>query len=454
MTPLSSSAHPDEVLRHVLIADPDRSIDRALRPLLAREGLCCRRVGTWGEASLSCARSLPAVLIASARLPDGSGYDLVNHLRCLDGGHRSAALILRPAGGADDLTAAVHCGADGSFPKPVDWDLLMRRLQYLLQPRCKVGRILAVENDPEYVPALRQVLEGAGHRLWICSDPQRFALDLERFRPDLVLMSALSAGPSGYSLLRWLRQQEQYATVPALMMATRGELAARIETARAGGDDHLVKPVPPELLLSAVEGRLERSRYLNDLINQDGLTGLLHGTALMERARAHVERMRRFPPHRAVWAMIDLDHFKAINDRYGHGAGDGVLIALAALLRRNLRQSDSIGRAGGEEFALLLDGSSEKAAAGVVERLRQEFGATVHAGAARSAFQTTLSAGVARLRRDMTVLDWREAADSALYAAKSAGRNRVEIALPAIAPRVTLVRQRARKSPPACEELS
>jgi diguanylate cyclase (GGDEF)-like protein len=299
-----------------------------------------------------------------------------------------------------------------------------------LQPRAGAGRILAVEDDPGHASVLREILEGAGHQLWICDDPRRFSADLGRVRPEIVLLSTLASGASAYDLLRWLRQQERYATLPALFITTHGELHARIATARAGGDDHLVKPIPRDLLLSAVEGRLERSRYLNDLLNLDGLTRLLHGTALMERAREHLERKRRTPEHRAVWVIIDLDHFKAINDRHGHGAGDSALVALAALLRRNLRQGDSIGRCGGDEFAILVDGSTEDAARGVVERLRQEFSAIVHPGAAGSgaSFQATLSAGLAALRSGMTLVDWREAADAALYGAKAAGRNRVEAA--------------------------
>jgi diguanylate cyclase (GGDEF)-like protein len=433
--PPPTSAHSEELSPYVLIADPDESVHCTLRPLLEREGLDCQSVRTCDDGSRRCACSLPTVLIAGAQLPDGSGYTLVDRLRRRHGGHRSAALILRPAGGADDLAAAVRCGADGSFPKPVDAGLLMRRLHHLLQPRSEAGRILALEDDLEHAADLRKVLEEAGHRLWICDDPRRFPEELGRVRPEVVLMSILASAAGAYELLRWLRQQEKYATLPALLMATHGEIQARIAAARAGGDDYLVKPVPRALLLSAVEGRLERSRYLNDLLNQDGLTHLLHGTALMERAREHVERQRRNPEHRAVWVVIDLDHFKAINDRHGHGAGDGVLVTLAALLRRNLRQGDSVGRCGGEEFAILVDRSQEDTAKGIVERLRQEFAAIDHPGAAGSgtSFRATLSAGLAGLRPGMTLVDWRQAADIALYAAKAAGRNRVEAAGPGLA---------------------
>src|SRR5579863_7178637 len=110
--------------------------------------------------------------------------------------------------------------------------------------------------------------------------------------------------------------------------------------------------------------------------------------------------------------------------------------ALAALLRRSLRQGDSIGRCGGEEFAVLIGRSGEEAAHHVVERLRREFAALEHPAPAGSglSFQTTLSAGLAALRSGMSLVDWRETADAALYAAKARGRNRVELALPAIVP--------------------
>jgi diguanylate cyclase (GGDEF)-like protein len=123
--------------------------------------------------------------------------------------------------------------------------------------------------------------------------------------------------------------------------------------------------------------------------------------------------------------MIDVDHFKSVNDRFGHPVGDRVLAALAALLRRRLRQSDRVGRYGGEEFATLIEDLPEHEVVRLVERLLAEFGAMEHHAADGETFKATFSAGVAMLRPGMTLDDWKKAADDALYAAKKGGRNRV-----------------------------
>jgi diguanylate cyclase (GGDEF)-like protein len=124
--------------------------------------------------------------------------------------------------------------------------------------------------------------------------------------------------------------------------------------------------------------------------------------------------------------MLDIDHFKQINDLYGHQAGDRVLKELSALLRRHVRRSDMIGRYGGEEFAILLDNVHENDAVRLMLRLLREFSLIDHVAPNGSLFHATFSVGVARLDAPGMGLDgWVNAADGALYAAKKAGRNRV-----------------------------
>jgi diguanylate cyclase (GGDEF)-like protein len=127
--------------------------------------------------------------------------------------------------------------------------------------------------------------------------------------------------------------------------------------------------------------------------------------------------------------MMDLDAFKSVNDRFGHAVGDRVLVAFAALLRRQLRHADVVGRYGGQEFSLLLEGLREPDVARLADRLRAEFGATEHDAPDGTRFRVTLSAGIATLASPRTsVEDWKRAADDALYAAKAQGRDRVALA--------------------------
>ena len=126
-----------------------------------------------------------------------------------------------------------------------------------------------------------------------------------------------------------------------------------------------------------------------------------------------------------VLVLIDLDHFKQVNDTYGHTVGDRVLAGLASLLRRRLRQTDTIGRYGGEEFAVLIDDLKKAEAVRLMNRLLEEFSHFEHRAPSGKSFYVTFSAGIAMLNRNMSLGQWIEAADKALYVAKNEGRARV-----------------------------
>ena len=422
-----AAAIPARRPAQILVVDDDPVMRAFLIRRVEQEGLAARGAATKAEALQALERGLPAGLIVDVLLPDGSGYELVSAVRARPGGDGPAILIVSVLADFPDKVEAVHCGADGFFEKPVDWEVLMRRLLHLLdRNRPEPGRVLAVEDDPHQSSFLRTVLASAGYEVRICDDPRRFEADLLSFRPDLVLMDIVLPEVRGYDLARFLRQDERYATLPIIFLTTEGQVEARIETARAGGDDHLTKPIEPILLLTTVAARMERARVLQSLIGRDGLTRLLNQASFLERAAATLVRRRRARDRATAWVMIDVDHFKTVNDRYGHPAGDRVLSALATLLRGRLRQSDTVGRYGGDEFAVLLDDLDEADALRLLRRLLAEFAAQTHQAPGGAAFQVTFSAGIAMLDATNMDLDgWRQAADSALYAAKAAGRNRV-----------------------------
>jgi diguanylate cyclase (GGDEF)-like protein len=229
---------------------------------------------------------------------------------------------------------------------------------------------------------------------------------------------------TGYEVTRYLRQTEPYTILPVLVLTTKAQAQLRVEALRAGGDDYLVKPVAPEVLLTTVAARLERSRQLRALLARDGLTHLLTRTAFQERLQTAIAKKRRTPTASTAFVMIDIDHFKVVNDTHGHLAGDRVLVAVSSLLRRRLRPADAVGRFGGEEFSLLLEDVDADAAQNLVSRLLAEFSALDHPGKDGIVFRVTFSAGIAMLQpQSMTVEVWQHVADSALYAAKAAGRN-------------------------------
>jgi diguanylate cyclase (GGDEF)-like protein len=172
-----------------------------------------------------------------------------------------------------------------------------------------------------------------------------------------------------------------------------------------------------------VETRIERARQIRRDLDHDNLTGLLNRNAFLRRVKDRIRRANGSP---AALAILDIDHFKQINDNNGHAYGDQVLSRLASFLRTHLRVSDSVCRYGGEEFTMLIDDATEEEAAQLIDRMRDEFMATAHMTASGKAIFATYSAGVVTLPRDIEAIPRAfEAADAALYRAKAEGRNRV-----------------------------
>lgn len=426
------AAAPPAVFRtpfDILIVDADPGARAALTRLAGGEGMTTREAGSRAEAMAELSRRLPNGAIVESRLPEGPGFELVEHLRRLPAGDSLAILMVGEPSSFANRVDAIHCGADGYFDKPLRPEVVMRRLEHLLERgRSETPRILSVEDDPDQADFIRGVMESAGYSVRVCSDPTNLDSDLSVFRPDLVLLDVQLPGTDGFAIARLIRQQEAHAALPILFLTTRAHLDSQIESMRAGGDDYLVKPVAPGLLLSAAAARIERARFLKSLLERDGLTRLLTHTAFLERARAMAEERSRDPRTPVAMILVDLDGFKSLNDRYGHPTGDAVLCSLAGLMRRRVRQSDLVGRLGGDEFAAIIENIREKEAVRLLERMRQEFSGMDHASADGSRFQVTFSAGMAMLEPGMDAGLWRERADAALYSAKSKGRNRIAAA--------------------------
>jgi len=402
---------------------------RSLLPRLRLAGFDVREAHGETEALRMIETALPDAVIADVELQEGSGHRLAEAVRRLPLGNQVAVILAGPRHGLCDHGAAIYSGADTVLEQPVDWERVTRQVMQLHAGRISAGRVLTVDDNARHADLVREILEAEGYEVRWCGDPRRFGAELDAFHPHLVLMDVLMPGTTGYDLVRLLRGNERYAGLPVLFLTTQGQIAARIAVVRAGGDDHFVKPVSRSLLVSAVKARIERSRRMQDLLETDGLTRLLTRSALLDRARAIVAGERTNPRRPPVWVMIDLDHFKSINDCHGHAAGDRVLTAAGSLLQRRLRTCDVVGRYGGEELTVLLEGLSPDDALRLADRLRTELASEEFAGQDGSPpFHATFSAGVAPLSPGMSWEDWRDAADRALYEAKHAGRNRVVLA--------------------------
>jgi diguanylate cyclase (GGDEF)-like protein len=233
---------------------------------------------------------------------------------------------------------------------------------------------------------------------------------------------------NGIDLARMIRQDRRHLSVPIVFLSAEGDTQTQIRARRFGGDDFISKRIDRTLLVQLVELRVERARVLRSLIERDGLTGLVDHARFVERAGQELARSRRTGAG-CTLVLIDIDHFKSVNDTWGHQAGDFALKRLSSALSAWLRRTDVVGRYGGEEFAALMLDTTAEQAAPVIDGFRRHF-AELDLVASAGTFRMTFSAGLADGRGVADTAAFIAAADEALYRAKREGRNRIVVADP------------------------
>ncbi|MCK6546599.1 diguanylate cyclase [Myxococcota bacterium] len=316
--------------------------------------------------------------------------------------------------------------------------------------------VLIVDDEPDVLDSLRMILELEGFDVRPALDADE-ALD-ELDGADLVLTDMSMPGATGLELLEEIRRRKPH--LPIAMMTAHASVDVALKAMQAGAYDYLLKPYQAEEIILKVKLGLRLSRYehelrarneelertqaelrelntrleaanvlLERLATTDALTGLANRRKLMERLDQELAKSRRYD-ERVSLVLLDVDHFKRINDRFGHPVGDRVLAELAELIQERARETDLAARIGGEEFAVLLSSTGREGATELAEDLRERVEAHAFEGVGR----VTVSLGVAthvpekRKAGDPPSSKLFAAADQALYRAKGEGRNRVRAA--------------------------
>ncbi|MFV8569735.1 diguanylate cyclase [Marinobacter sp. SBS5] len=327
----------------------------------------------------------------------------------------------------ESLYQVAEQGATAYFSEPLDMPALAERIESLALERGArpQGRVLIVDDDKELGERYCLVLSNAGMKTKLVSDPTKMMSALSAFEPDIVLMDVQLRAHSGVTLARMIRYEPRWLGLPIVYLSSEDNPETQLDALAKGADEFLVKPVTDEYLIRSVRIRCYRARQLSDLMNRDSLTGLLKHSLIKQEVERELARCRR-AGHLSCVVMLDLDHFKRVNDTWGHGQGDIVIRTLAHLLRNRLRESDTIGRYGGEEFLVVLSDCSAEQAAELIDDIRIRFSELVFTSGDDS-FHVTMSAGVAAINDYPLASEAIEAADQALYERKQAGRNGVTV---------------------------
>ncbi len=370
----------------------------------------------------------PAAIVMDVVFPEGNlaGIEMIHQLKQ----EYPSTVPVMFISVRDDVVSrlqAVRAGGSAYFTKPLNVAALIDKLDSLTtceQP--EPYRVLIIDDDPDVCSFYACLLQQHNMITTCVNNPLQFSQALFEFRPDLILMDVYMPECNGLELASVIRLQETYDGIPIVFLSNETDIEKQLAAMHRGGDDFLSKSMQPEHLVSVLESRACRSRIVRASMMRDSLTGLLNHTEIKERLYREVLYARRRQSALA-FAMVDIDHFKSVNDTYGHPTGDCVIKSLTRVLQQRLRKTDIIGRYGGEEFAIMLPDTSGPAGAHILDGIREDFSHVRHYSE-HTDFSVTFSCGVADYPtfEDATVIN--KAADDALYQSKRNGRNQVCLA--------------------------
>jgi diguanylate cyclase (GGDEF)-like protein len=280
-------------------------------------------------------------------------------------------------------------------------------------------RILVVVANSRIAEEICDSLKDAGYKIHSVKSVEEGLVFLSETLPDLIISDVDMPRLNGLEFCIKVRQNIHTAAIPLVLLADNQQVSDRIGGLKMGADDYIPKPFDPIELRVRIDAKLERFRELRRLINLDAFTSLFN-REYFDRSLRKILKMSSRYRHKVSLVLFDIDYFKTFNDTYGHQVGDYVLKEVAMMIKKGLREVDTVARYGGDEFVAILPETSKKNALIAIERIKKALGEKSFFYEGISAnLHVTISAGVATYPEDaQTDYDLINKADLALYADK------------------------------------
>jgi two-component system, cell cycle response regulator len=448
----------------ILVVDDIPANVKLLEARLSAEYFDVLTAFNGAEALQLCARAECDIVLLDVMMPDMDGFEVCRRLKSNPATHFIPVVIVTALDSPADRVRGLEAGADDFLTKPVSDVVLIARVRSLTRLKMMTdelrmraitsleigmqapernaiadkgfgGRILLVDDRPSSYERLAPILS-AEHAVEVESNPAEALFNAAEGNYDLMIVSLSLDNYDGLRLCSQARSLERTRQLPILAISDADNNARLLRGLEIGVNDYLLRPIDKNELLARARTQIRRRRYTDHLRDNvqnsiemaitDALTGL-HNRRYMESHLATLAEQASTRGKPLALMILDVDYFKAINDTYGHDAGDDVLREFALRIRKSIRGIDLACRYGGEEFVIVMPETDLHVAGLIAERLRRAIAGepfSVSKGAKR--IEVTISIGLTTLeRKGEAVTDLLKRADMALYRAKHDGRNRV-----------------------------
>tara|TARA_R110002072_G_scaffold129466_1_gene267978 strand:+ start:8066 stop:9433 length:1368 start_codon:yes stop_codon:yes gene_type:complete len=417
-----------------------------------------------GQQALDIARAeLPEIILLDVMMPGMDGFETCLQLKADPRTSFIPVVMVTALSDSEDRIRGLDVGAEDFLTKPVDDFALMSRMGALMRYNAvaselrqrqasglKAGsvdliseeelsrpaRVFIVDDNPRTSLRMANMLRDAGHVATTLIEAGDMS-NLAEQGVDIMILSLSSQSFDPLKLCAHFKMTEATRAISIILVCDQSERAKAGKGLDIGASDVIISPVDRQELMARVRTQTRRSRYI-DLLRKrvdrglelsviDQLTGLYNRRYMVSQLQQLMHRSVRGGKPVSV-VMCDIDHFKSVNDTYGHDVGDEVLVEVANRLRENVRPMDVVCRPGGEEFLVIMPDTPGDLACAAGERIRRAIASqSFEVSGGRREISITLSAGVSTIAGEHdTMADLTKRADTALYQAKSAGRNRVE----------------------------
>ena len=416
-----------------------------------------------GERAIASAlRHQPDIILLDVMMPGMDGFEVCQRLKTMPETQHIPIVMVTALVNVEDRLKGLQAGADDFLSKPVDdfglftrldtqmrFNMVANELRVRGKQNARItqfsdyekelieapSNVLVIDQDNAEARRVAEALKGSGHRAQTWVDASGGSIEFRDL--DLVIVALSNQKHDPLKLCAHLRTLKEARDFSIMVTYDSRDQSRALEALRIGAADLISTPLEIAELQVRVRAQTQRQRYIDVLRHRvdrgmelsvvDPLTGLFNRRHMLEKMQSWMQRARVGSKPLTVVAF-DIDHFKTINDEFGHGAGDDVLRAFSDRLRMNIRPKDIACRTGGEEFLVIMPETEMELALAGAERIREAIASEPFTNErTKRAIQVTVSAGVATHQGESELLvDFLHRADQALYLAKQNGRNRIE----------------------------